>query len=103
MRKNALPGAAVVAAALLLTSVVRAADPILVGGLYPFYGDVRGPECDATNDSVGMITAATPLYAPIYNHTRRGSPLSPAPCNPVLAPDGHQLTLSEFNAVQGTA
>lgn len=68
-----------------------------------FYGDIRGPMCHPTDNAVGQITALTPLDTPLFNHTRRGMPPNNAACNPVLAPDGHQVTLGEYKAVEGRA
>ncbi len=92
---------AVVATCLTSTAVARAQAPVRNNNLIPFYEDVRGPMCNPTNNTVGMITAMTPLNTLLFNHTRRM--MIPAACNPVLAPDGHQLTLGEFNAVTGRA
>ena len=96
---------AVVATCLISTALARAQAPVRNDNLIPFYGDVRGPMCHPTNNAVGMITAMTPLDTLLFNHTRRmsGGILVPASCNPVLAPDGHQLTLGEYNAVAGRA
>src|SRR5262245_57985794 len=99
MKKHAYLGACLFAAALMWTTVARTEAPVRNDNLILFYSDVRGPGCDPTNDAAAMITANTPLNTPLFNHTRRGMPLPPASCNPVLAPDGHQLTLGEFKAV----
>jgi hypothetical protein len=50
--------------------------------------------CSTTDPSLGAITANTPLNALLFNRTG---------CAPVLAPDGHQLTLREFTGVKGKA
>jgi hypothetical protein len=61
-----------------------------------FYLTVRAGACDVMNPSVGVIVPSTPLDALVY-----GAP--PArPCNPVTAPDGHHMTLGEFNAIEGS-
>src|SRR5215211_7348337 len=66
-----------------------------------FFFNIRAGACDVSNPMVGVVTGATPDTALVY-----GSPLA-APnnrmCVPVTAPDGHQLTLGEFNAIEGTA
>jgi len=46
-----------------------------------------------------MITSTTPANTLLFNHNDNG----PIACTPVLAPDGHQLTLGEFVTVKGTA
>ena len=61
-----------------------------------FYLTVRAGACDVMNPSVGVILPSTPDDALVY-----GAP--PArPCNPVTAPDGHHMTLGEFNAIEGS-
>lgn len=61
-----------------------------------FYLTVRAGACDVMNPSVGVILPSTPGDALVY-----GAP--PArPCNAVTAPDGHHMTLSEFNAIEGS-
>src|SRR5437867_11608263 len=102
MSKHALLGTFVVAAALMWTAVAKAEAPVRNDNLIPWYRDVRGPMCDPTNDAVGMITVTTPLDTLLFDHNR-GPSMAPAPCNPVLAPDGHQLTLREFKSVLGRA
>ncbi len=102
MRKHAYLGACLFAAALMWATIGRTEAPVRNDNLIPFYRDVRGPGCDPTNGAVGMITATTPLNTPLFNQ-RTGMPVPPAPCNPVLAPDGHQMTLGEFKAVVGRA
>jgi len=108
MSKCVFLGTCVAAAALSWTTAAKAEPPVKNDNLTIYYGDVRGPTCDPTNDSVGMITANTPLNTLLYNHTRRAPPppappMTPPPahCNPLLAPDGHQITLGEFKAVVG--
>lgn len=105
MSKHLFLSAAVVAAALMFPAIAKAQAPVQNDSLIPFYGDVRGPMCNPTNNTVGLITASTPLDTLLFNHTRRMmmGVLVPAACNPVLAPDGHQMTLGEYQAVQGTA
>src|SRR5262249_2108447 len=91
-------GACLFTAVLMWTTVARPEAPVRNDNLIPFLRDVRGPGCDPKNMAAGMITAITPLNTPLFNP--RGMPL-PAACNPVLAPDGHQVTLGEFQAVMG--
>jgi hypothetical protein len=61
-----------------------------------FYLTVRAGACDVMNPNVGVIMPSTPGDALVY-----GAPPE-RPCNPVLAPDGHHMTLDEFNAIEGT-
>jgi hypothetical protein len=78
---------------LTLSSVANAQGPTQISSM-DFFLQVRATMCDVMNPSVGMITGATPNDALLFN--ARG-------CGPVLSTDGHQLTLGEFKAVQGTA
>jgi hypothetical protein len=54
---------------------------------------VRDSSCNPADQTAGMITSATPLNTPLYEFLQ---------CHPVLAPDGHQLTLGEFKAAEGS-
>lgn len=62
------------------------------------FGDMlaqlRDGNCNTSNPSAGIITSATPLDTPIYNAIG---------CGPILAPDGHHVTLGEWKAAEGTA
>ena len=82
----------------MLALLVLAARPAKAAvhnhNLVPFLRDVRGPTCSTTDPALGAITANTPLNALLFNRTG---------CGPVLAPDGHQLTLREFTRVKGSA
>ncbi|HKA53062.1 MAG TPA: hypothetical protein VKJ47_05320 [Candidatus Binatia bacterium] len=55
---------------------------------------VRDENCNPEDATQGRITEATPGHTPLFEFTG---------CNPLMAPDGHQLTLFEFKAVQGVA
>ena len=103
MSKNACLILSVVTAAVMSTAVARAEAPLHDSNLIPWYRDVRGPGCSPTDDSVGVITADTLPTVALYQHNRSGSPTPAASCRPLLAPDGHQLTLGEFKAVVGGA
>jgi hypothetical protein len=108
MRKHPFFSTFIVAAVALAYTAISFADgPVHNNTLVPFFNDVRAGMCDPTNDAVGMITAMTPNDTPLFNHTRRGPPLfpvlQPASCDPLLAPDGHQVTLGELKAVTGRA
>ncbi len=109
MRKNhAFLATFIVALAVLMSTAISTAQaPVRNDTLVPFFNDVRAGMCNPTNDAVGMITAMTPLDTPLFNHTRRGPPLfpvlQPASCNPLLAPDGQQVTLGELKAATGRA
>jgi hypothetical protein len=85
----------------LLVPITAEAQKPRQGTSENFYLNVRAGTCDVMNPMVGVVTSATPGTALIY-----GSPL-PAPnnrmCVPVTGTDGQQLTLAEFNTVEGTA
>src|SRR5437868_10083782 len=66
--------------------------------LVPFYEDVRGGACSQTMPGVGMITPNTPLDTVLFNRTFRGQPTTQF-CDPVLNPDGSQMTLGQYNTV----
>ncbi|MGB7210341.1 MAG: hypothetical protein WBD27_16925 [Pyrinomonadaceae bacterium] len=66
------------------------------------YIDVRGGTCSTTDAGVGVITAATPQGALLFNRTFVGQP-NPNFCTPVLNPDGSQMTLGQFSQVSGRA
>lgn len=76
--------------ALLSLTALPAKAAVHDHNLVPFLGDVRGPTCSATDPTVGIITAETPLDTPLFNRTFRGGLGSPA-CSPVLDPNGNQL------------
>src|SRR5258708_1895904 len=101
MTKHVLLRAYVMAAVLVCITVVKADTPVRNDNLTPFYRDVRGGMCSPTNNAVGMITVATPLSTLLFDGNRGPTGMAPAPCNMVLAPDGHQLTLGEFKAAAG--
>src|SRR6266851_6652817 len=102
MSKHVFRSACVVAIALVCTAVVQADVPFRDDNLVPFYRDVRGPTCNPMNSAVGMITASTPLSAPLFDF-RTGMLPPGSPCPPVLKSDGTQLTLGEFKAAVGRA
>jgi hypothetical protein len=93
--------AAAAAAVLIWSSAGRAETSARSDNLVPFYRDVRGPGCNPANDAMGMITASTPPETPLFNHNRGPSGTAVPSCDPVLAPDGHQITLDEFKSVAG--
>jgi hypothetical protein len=70
--------------------------------LVPFYEDVRAGVCSETMPGVGMITAVTAATEVLFNRTFRGQPM-PQFCDPVLNPDGSQMTLGQYNTVSGRA
>ena len=80
-------------AALIVAPLTMQADrPTRVnfGGVLMF---VRDSGCSA-DPSTGMITSATPPETLIYDADA---------CAPVLAPDGHHVSLGEWKAAEGTA
>jgi hypothetical protein len=87
--------------ALLLLAALPAKAAVHNHNFVPFLGDVRGPTCSATDPTVGIITAETPLDTPLFNRTNRGGLGTPA-CSPILDPNGNQVTLGQFTAVRGS-
>ena len=74
--------------------------PIRDRNLVPFYEDIRGGTCSTTNGGVGVIAPNTPAITGLFNRTFRGQP-NPQFCDPVLNPDGSQMTLGQYTAVRG--
>jgi len=104
MRKHFLLFASIIAAAALTSMAVPTPQsPVRNDNLVINLGDVRTGMCSPTMDGPGMITAMTPPSAPLLNHNRGGQGTAPASCGPLLAPDGHQLTLGEYEAANGRA
>jgi hypothetical protein len=66
------------------------------------YDDVRADACDSIVSSVGAITPKTPGTAVLFNRTFRGQP-NPQFCQPVLNPDGSQMTLAQYSEISGRA
>ena len=89
----------ILAVVLLAPLAANAEAPIRNDNLIPFFMNVRGGSCDVMNPAVGMITSTTPANTPLFNRNALG----PITCVPVLAPDGHHLTLGEYTTVKGTA
>jgi len=88
-------------AALVSPSLVRGMGPVRNGNPILVFMNIRAGDCSIADPAVGMITSVTPLDSLLYNRNDEGG--APVFCNPVLAPDGHQLTLGEFEAVKGRA
>ncbi len=84
---------AALAVALTLPPAARADGPTHLDST-DVLGQIRGPACNVMMPMAGVITSMTPADTLVFN--ARG-------CGPVLAPDGHQLTLGEFKAVEGRA
>ncbi len=99
MTKYVLVKASLVTLALMSAGLAQAQAPIRNDSLVPWYAHVRGPMCSPANPAVGMITALTPLSTLLFNVRSGGA----ATCPPVLASDGHQITLGEFKAATGRA
>jgi hypothetical protein len=89
----------VVLSALLIavTPVARAGASAVVRNhtLILNYTDIRAGACSVSDPEVGVISSLTPLDSVLYN--RNGMMVF---CDPVVAPDGHQLTLGEFKAAR---
>src|SRR5262245_19717154 len=76
-----------------------------------------GPDADSASPAAKAPLAAAPIrnttvvHVPFFVQGSGGQPPTSASSplfearkgNPILAPDGHQVTLGEFNAVEGTA
>src|SRR5215813_12134940 len=104
MRRHTFLGGLIVAAvALTSTAFSPTQAPVRNDNLLINLGDVKTGMCSPTMNGPGTITAMTPLSAPLLNHNRGGQGTAPAPCVPLLAPDGHQLTLGEYEAASGRA
>jgi hypothetical protein len=99
-RHSVALGIFVMAATLMLPSLAKATGPVRNGNLILFFMEIRAGDCSITDPAVGMVTSATPLDSLLYN--RNDTAGAPVFCNPVLTPDGHQLTLGEFVAVKGS-
>jgi len=82
----------VIPAALLLAPMVAKAEGPTRLNSMNVLTQVRDASCNPADQTAGMITSATPLNTLLYEFLE---------CHPVLAPDGHQLTLAEFKAAQG--
>ena len=100
-RHSVALGAFVMTAALMLASPAKGTGPVLNGNPILVFMNIRAGDCSIADPAVGMITSVTPLDSLLYNRNDEGG--APVFCNPVLAPDGHQLTLGEFEAVKGSA
>src|SRR6266851_9130935 len=84
-------------AILLLAPLVRAQAPIQFASTADL-GKVRTSACNPATPMAGMITPNTPPETLLFNVV--APPGSPT-CPPVLAPDGHQITLGEFRQADG--
>ena len=91
-----------ICALALAAFAVAAQGPTRSRDLIAFYEDVRGGACSATMPGVGLITANTSPQTLLFNRTFRGQP-NPVFCDPVLNPDGSQMTLGQYTAVSGRA
>lgn len=89
MKCPAVLSALLIAEAVMLSPVAKAKAPVRNDNLMISYKDIRAGQCDPNDPTVGMVTASTPPNSLLY---------TTAGCNPVVAPDGHQLTLAEFQA-----
>lgn len=85
-----------------LSAAVVAQGPTRSRDLHISYGDIRGGTCSMTMPGVGMITPNTPPETPLFNRTFRGQP-NPVFCDPVLNPDGSQMTLGQYITASGRA
>src|SRR5436190_12076744 len=102
MNKNTFFTICIAVTALTAATLAGAQAPSRNPHLIPFYEDVRAGVCSSTMPAVGMVTASTPLDAVLFNRTFRGEPM-PHFCDPVLNPDGSQMTLGQYNTVSGRA
>jgi hypothetical protein len=69
MKKQVMTAA--IAAVLMLSGTGRAEPPVRNDDLLALYRDVRGPDCNPTNDAMGMITASTHPDTLLFNHAHR--------------------------------
>ena len=102
MTRNTFLAICMFAAALITTTTAAAQGPTRDRDLVPFYEDVRGGVCSTTMSNVGLITANTPMNTVLFNRTFRGQP-NPIFCDPVLNPNGSQMTLGQYTAPTGKA
>jgi hypothetical protein len=86
----ALLSAFLIAEAVILSPLAKAQAPVRSDNLILSYTEIRAGECSATDPNIGIVTSSTPP----------GSLLYTVFCDPVVAPDGHQLTLGEFQAAR---
>jgi hypothetical protein len=85
---------------ILLAPLAASAEaPIRNDNLTLFFMHVRNGSCSLTDPAAGMITSTTPANTLLFNRNNNG----PITCDPILAPDGHHLTLGEFTTVKGRA
>ncbi|SRR6266849_2752252 len=87
----------VLPAVLLLAPLVRAQAPTQFASTADLR-KVRTPACNPATPMAGMITGNTPSGTLLFNVV---APAGAASCPPVLAPDGHQITLGEFRQANG--
>src|SRR6266852_9740313 len=87
----------VLPAVLLLAPLVRAQAPTEFASKADL-SKARTPACNPATPMVGMITPNTPPETLLFNVV---APTGSTTCPPVLAPDGHQITLGEFRQADG--
>ena len=102
MKKNTVFAICIAAAALIAAITAAAQAPSRTHDLVPFYEDIRGGMCSMTNGAVGEIGPSTPAGTLLFNRTFRGQP-NPEFCQPVLNPDGSQMTLGQYTTVGGSS
>ncbi|MEO8041802.1 MAG: hypothetical protein ABI646_04235 [Acidobacteriota bacterium] len=87
---------------LIAISAATAQAPTRKSEAVVTYDDIRAGTCDALVSSVGVVTPATPNDTILFNRTYRGQP-NPQFCQPLLNPDGTQMTLGQYAEVSGRA
>ncbi|MGH9945898.1 MAG: hypothetical protein ACRD6X_01715 [Pyrinomonadaceae bacterium] len=100
MLKHLISKFAAVAVALISTAAIYSQAVTINPHLEVGFADVRGGICSVTDGSVGMITEDTPSRTLLFNRTFRGQP-APQFCDPVLNPNGSQMTLGQFRRARG--
>lgn len=90
-KSSAVLSALLIAEAVMLSPVAKAQAPVRNDNLIITYMDIRAGVCNPNDATVGMVASSTPPGSLLY--TTVG-------CHPVLAPDGHQLALAEFQAAR---
>ena len=100
-RHSVALSAIVITASLMVVSPAKGTGPVRNSNWILSFMEIRAGDCSTTDPAVGMVTSGTSLASLLYNRNATGG--AAVFCNPVLAPDGHQLTLGEFEAVKGSA
>ncbi len=85
---------------LIATLAASAQQPDRKGEALVIYDDIRAGVCSALIGSIGMVTPKTPNDTILFNRTYRGQ-ANPQFCEPLLNPDGSQMTLGQYSEISG--